>query len=121
MCSGYGTWVFPKGGVEPDEEPEEAARREIEEEVGLSGLSLLAPLGETEHEYQADGGRCRKRVDWFLFLAPAGAEPRANREENALEAAWFEARSALSLLTHQNQRNLLRRALKVLNKREQEG
>jgi len=120
MRSGYGTWVFPKGGVEPGERPEEAARREIEEEVGLVGLSLVAPLGETEHEYRADGQHCRKRVDWFLFLAPPGAEPAANAREHALEAAWFDARTALSLLTHQNQRNLLRRAMKVLGRLQQE-
>ena len=28
-------WQFPQGGVEPDESPEEAAFRELEEEVGL--------------------------------------------------------------------------------------
>ena len=28
-------WTFPGGGIEPDESPEEAAIREVKEEVGL--------------------------------------------------------------------------------------
>ena len=37
--------VLPKGGVEPGESLEEAARREIEEEAGLSSLEVIEKLG----------------------------------------------------------------------------
>ena len=37
--------VLPKGGVEPGESIEDAARREIEEEAGLSSLELIEKLG----------------------------------------------------------------------------
>ena len=37
--------VLPKGGVEPGESLEAAARREIEEEAGLSSLELIEELG----------------------------------------------------------------------------
>ena len=37
--------VLPKGGVEAGESLEEAARREIEEEAGLSSLELIEKLG----------------------------------------------------------------------------
>jgi len=40
--------VLPKGGVEPGEDLEQAARREVEEEVGLHRLVLVAPLGALE-------------------------------------------------------------------------
>ena len=36
---------MPKGGVEPGESLEETARREIEEEAGLSSLELIEKLG----------------------------------------------------------------------------
>jgi 8-oxo-dGTP pyrophosphatase MutT (NUDIX family) len=36
----------PAGTIEPDEEPEAAALREAFEETGLTGLALVAPLGE---------------------------------------------------------------------------
>lgn len=43
-----GAYVLPKGGVDPGETVEEAAAREIEEEVGISELTLIAPLGKKE-------------------------------------------------------------------------
>ena len=41
-------YVLPKGGVEPGEDIEQAARREISEETGLSRLNHLGPLGVLE-------------------------------------------------------------------------
>jgi len=76
---------------------------------------VLAPLDPTEHEYRAEGRRFRKQVDWYLFLAPPGTELAPNAAEHALDAAWFDPKTALTLLSHGNQRNLLRRALKRLH------
>ena len=39
--------VLPKGGVEPGESLEETARREIEEEAGLSSLELISKTGSS--------------------------------------------------------------------------
>jgi predicted NUDIX family NTP pyrophosphohydrolase len=41
-----GAWSIPKGEYSPGEDPEAAARREFEEELGVPGLGLLTPLGE---------------------------------------------------------------------------
>ncbi len=114
MRSGFGTWVFPKGGIEPGESPEEAARREIEEEVGLGGLALVAELGGTEHEYEQAGRRHRKHVDWFVFQAEAGAELSPNPAESVVDCGWFTPKQSLSLLSHADQRRILRRALSLL-------
>ena len=40
----YKSWDFPKGMVDPGEEQLDAARREVAEETGLSGLEY--PFGE---------------------------------------------------------------------------
>lgn len=40
-----GRWIFPKGGRDPGESPGEAARREAEEEAGVSGRPGPAPIG----------------------------------------------------------------------------
>ena len=41
-------WVLPKGGVDPGEDLDAGARREIEEEAGLSALTLVRDLAVLE-------------------------------------------------------------------------
>jgi bis(5'-nucleosidyl)-tetraphosphatase len=44
----YKNWDFPKGRVEPGEDPIDAAKREATEETGLSGLEF--PFGDVYRE-----------------------------------------------------------------------
>mgnify|MGYP001028450668 FL=1 len=45
---GFPEYILPKGRLEPGEDIETAARREIAEEAGLTGLRLLGKLGVRE-------------------------------------------------------------------------
>ncbi len=117
--STLGEWVFPKGEVEEGEGLEEAARREIEEEVGLRKLALRDGLRWTEHGFGREGKRFRNRVHWFLFEAGPRATMRLDPEEEVLECGWFTPKQALSLLTHASQRRLLRRAVARVEQAEQ--
>lgn len=58
-------YVLPKGHVEPGEDLEAAARREVEEEAGLTNLRLLGPLGSRERLDHAKRGW--KVTHYFLF------------------------------------------------------
>jgi len=42
----YGAWTIPKGEFDSDEAPEDAARREFREELGVEAVGTLQPLGE---------------------------------------------------------------------------
>ena len=62
---GLDAYVLPKGHVDPGESVEEAARREIEEEVGVSNLRLLELLGVLERlDYDKQEW---KTTHYFLF------------------------------------------------------
>ncbi len=66
--SGY---ILPKGHVEPGEEIEMAARREIEEEAGLTDLRLLGELGVRERlDFRKSGW---KKTHYFLYLTGQSA------------------------------------------------
>lgn len=111
MRSIYRTWVLPKGEIEIGEEAQEAARREIREEIGLTGLIEGGHLGWTEHQFEKAGVRFRKRVDWFLFVAADASQLAPRLEQNVVDCGWFTPEQALKMLSHPNQRRILRRAL----------
>jgi predicted NUDIX family NTP pyrophosphohydrolase len=73
-----GVWQIPQGEIEPGEDPETAARREIEEELGVALSVTLRPLGEIR---QAGG----KLVT--AFAAEQDLDPAMIRS-NTFEIEW---------------------------------
>jgi 8-oxo-dGTP diphosphatase len=65
----YDDWSLPKGKLDPTESWEDGARREVEEETGLTGS--LGPHLATSH-YADRKGR-PKEVRYFELSAPQGA------------------------------------------------
>jgi len=47
LLRAYRNWDFPKGGIEQSEDPLEAAKREVAEETGLTGLRFYDDFIET--------------------------------------------------------------------------
>ena len=78
-----GLWEFPGGKVEPDETPEAALIRELQEELGIdTQASCLAPLTFASHAYPD-----------FHLLMPLFACRRwqgtpVSREGQALKWVW---------------------------------
>jgi 8-oxo-dGTP pyrophosphatase MutT (NUDIX family) len=94
----YRYWDFPKGEVEPGEEPLHAACRESEEETGLKGLCF--PWGDayTETPVYAKG----KVARYYLAESPAGevwlpVSPELGMPEHQ-ELRWASYEEARSLL-----------------------
>lgn len=109
-----GNWTFPKGLIEPGETDEAAARREIQEETGISGLKLIAPLRPITYLYRRDGLR-RKTVKYFLFEAGEQSEAVVQSEEGIQSAAWFDFSEALRICGYpQTNPALLREAAEIL-------
>ena len=76
MSAHPGQWAFPGGRIDDGETPEEAARREVEEEIGLRDLDLLGRLDD----YPTRSGYV---IRPFVFWAGVDAEPIANPAEVA--------------------------------------
>lgn len=97
LLRAYRNWDFPKGMVEPGEDPLDAALREVKEETGIADLELpwgtayveTPPYarGKVARYYLARTGR--EEVD-------LGANPSGRREHH--EARWLPYAEARPLL-----------------------
>lgn len=93
----------PKGSIEPDESPADAARREALEEVGLSALTFLGAVG---HDSWRDADGAEQERHFYAFRAPADVpsswEHRVTQgEEDAglvLRCAWMPLAEAQRIL-----------------------
>ena len=93
-------WSFPKGKLEAGETLEEAARREVEEETGLS-CRLIRFIGHTK--YVDRKGRPKAVAYWVMEATGGSFTP--NFEVDQLR--WVGLEEAGSLLTYPRDRELV--------------
>ncbi|MEX2645933.1 MAG: NUDIX domain-containing protein [Gaiellaceae bacterium] len=107
-----GVWALPKGLIGRGEDPEETARREVEEETGVRARALRK-LGDVRYVYTWQGERVFKVVSFYLFRYSGGRLgdlPPALAHEVA-EARWLPLEKAPSLLAYGGEREMAERAL----------
>jgi len=102
-----GAWVFPKGHLEPGEKPLQAALREVEEEAGIHAR-CPSPKRRWVTRYRNARGE-RREITWFRFETDA-IQP-VLREALFPEAGFFPVDEALDRLSHEADRDLLRRVV----------
>lgn len=117
-------WAFPKGHAESyDLSNIHAAIRETHEEAGLiipeSGILYKDAEGLTER-YKSRSKGCVKEVRYWIGLAGWHGEAKIKIEEpKVVDARWLVWREALELITFERGRELLRRAMELLDRDSQ--
>jgi 8-oxo-dGTP diphosphatase len=97
----YDDWSFPKGKLDDGESWEEAALREVEEEIGLR-CRLGHELPPTAYR----DGKGRAKVVRYWLMEPVGGAFAPNDEVD--EMRWAPAADAAGLLSYARDRELLR-------------
>lgn len=111
----YGYWTFPKGKQEKAESLVDTAIRETGEEAGLTGLTLIAPLGRTEFRFRQSGQVVQKTVHFFLFEVPSDVKEHMTGVEGGMwEATWVKAQEAFATSGYRNLDRLLSKALRII-------
>jgi 8-oxo-dGTP pyrophosphatase MutT (NUDIX family) len=105
----YHNWGFPKGHLEGNESPAEAALRETAEETGLGRLVLQGPIRVIDWHFRFRGRHIHKYCHFFLFESPEG-EPCPQVDEGITACQWQPLGEALELLSYDNARGVLKRA-----------
>jgi 8-oxo-dGTP pyrophosphatase MutT (NUDIX family) len=110
-----GTWVLPKGIVDPGETPSEAALREGYEETGVRAV-LSSKLGDIRYMYTRDGERVFKIVSFYLAHARGGriGEVPAGMEVEIAEVRWLPLAEAPRLLAYAGEKAMAAKALERL-------
>jgi 8-oxo-dGTP pyrophosphatase MutT (NUDIX family) len=108
--SARGTKVLalPKGHLDGEETPEQAAAREVTEETGVTAR-LIEKLDDVHYSYERGGRRIRKRVAFFLFEYLSG--DLADHDDEIEDARWMPLEEAAEALTYEGERSMVARAL----------
>tara|TARA_B100000795_G_C22406965_1_gene289322 strand:- start:65 stop:532 length:468 start_codon:yes stop_codon:yes gene_type:complete len=85
-----GKWDLPKGKLEIDENIKECAIREVEEECGISGLSIVNALKDTYHTYEINGKKILKRTFWFAMNSNYKGNLMPQTEEGITKVIWVD-------------------------------
>jgi ADP-ribose pyrophosphatase YjhB (NUDIX family) len=109
-----GKWDLPKGKLDADESPGDAAVREVSEECGIGELELGALLHTTFHTYTEKKKRILKKTYWYAMVTKDTRKPVPQEDEDIEAAEWMteeQVRSEFFANTYRSVREVLEKAL----------
>ena len=104
-----GHWSFPKGHVEAGETEEETAIREIKEETGIDVI-----LDTSFRRVITYAPKKEITKDVVYFLAKATSYEYTPQEEEIAKIKWVEINHATTILSYDNDRQLVNQAKSVI-------
>ncbi len=111
------TWEVAKGKLEAGESPEQAAVREVCEEIGIEDpMPVLYPLGVVRYGFTTPEQEARlKTLHMFLLRASKRHDRfRPASTEGIRSAAWFHPEEAMEVVVHRSLVPLMRRVAALL-------
>ncbi len=81
-------WDLPKGKIDENETPQQAAIREVAEETGLKNTSITKLLTHTYHTYTQNGTDILKKTYWYIMKNNTDQVLIPQYEEEISEVKW---------------------------------
>ncbi len=92
-------WDLPKGHIETGEDDETAAIREVEEECGITSLTISHKLVTTYHIIFRNKSHHLKVVHWFKMRTTDTNVPKPQLIEDITQAVWKSKAEAAQLIS----------------------
>lgn len=113
---GAGHWDLPKGKIENNETPEQAAIREVKEETGLD-IQLIKGFEQSYTYFFKEQSQILVQKKVIFFISEVKTQNVKLSYEHT-EYAWLPYKDAIKQLTFENTRQLLQMADQFLRSRE---
>jgi len=91
-------WDIPKGHMESGETSEQCGLREVEEECGISGMSIERLICTTYHTYFIGIQPILKSTDWYLMCYNGNSPLKPQTDEDITDAVWVDGSEVDNLL-----------------------
>lgn len=100
-------WAFPKGVIRVNQKLTEVVVRRVKLETGVDA-KVVAPCGKTHYEFYSITRRkpVHNNISWFIMKSD-DVKPVANKEENILNAKFFDIQVAMEKVTYSQDKSLL--------------
>ena len=105
-----GRWDLPKGKIDFDESPAEAALREVKEECGVENLELGSVISISFHTYSEKNKNILKKTHWFRMKSSEEEKLIPQLEEDIEKVEWMSEnriRTEVFQNTYNSIKNLL--------------
>jgi len=80
---------LPKGHIEPGEEAEVCALREVSEECGITGHVIVRPITPSYHTYSWEGISYLKKTNWYLMNYDGEMITEPQYDEGITKVVWL--------------------------------
>ena len=114
ILDAYDKWTFPKGHVDGDEKPEEAAVREISEETGLKNLKVITYLGEAEVKVHKPGDKPFRKLIKYFLVDTKDTKIIVPKVDELKDVKWFDKKEALEIIGYKNAKDIFELGLEKL-------
>ncbi|HLD27587.1 MAG TPA: transcription antitermination factor NusB [Patescibacteria group bacterium] len=115
ILDAYDKWTFPKGHIEPGEDKEKAALREVGEETGLTRAKSCGYLGSIDIKVKEPNKAPVPKTVYYYLMETADQELKITKEPEVKDAKWADKEEALKIISYENALEIFKAALKKLS------
>jgi 8-oxo-dGTP pyrophosphatase MutT (NUDIX family) len=119
----YDNWGFPKGHIEPGEDADQAAVREVHEETGLTDFAVRGLIDTIDWWFRFRGRLIHKVCDFYLMVIPPDGAYATSplRAEGISACEWVPYQEACERVSYENAKAVLGRAYAMLTGEQADG